>query len=116
TKGVGVDHVIEVGGPGTMPQSINSTRMGGYIHLIGFVAQEPQETNLVQLIMKAVSIRGIQIGSVAQFVDMNKMIEASPETTRPVVDKVFPFEKAVSAYEHLESQTHVGKVVIQVAN
>ncbi|PFH45627.1 hypothetical protein AMATHDRAFT_71370 [Amanita thiersii Skay4041] len=116
TKGTGVDHVIEVGGPGTIPLSINSTRMGGYIHLIGLVAQESKETNLVQLILKAVSIRGIQIGSVAQFADMNKLIEANPEATRPVVDKVFPFEKAVLAYEHLESQTHVGKVVIQVAN
>jgi NADPH:quinone reductase-like Zn-dependent oxidoreductase len=46
---------------------------------------------------------------------MNRLIEAHPETTRPVVDKVFPFDQAADAWAHLESQKHVGKIVIQVA-
>lgn len=46
---------------------------------------------------------------------MNRLIEANPDTTIPVVDKVFSFDDAVSAYAHLESQKHVGKVVIEVA-
>lgn len=46
---------------------------------------------------------------------MNRLIEANPEKTIPVIDKVFPFDKAIEAYAHLESQKHVGKVVIQVA-
>lgn len=46
---------------------------------------------------------------------MNRLIEAHPQSTRPVIDKVFPFDQAVQAYAHLESQKHVGKVVIQVA-
>ncbi|KAJ3511573.1 hypothetical protein NLJ89_g4022 [Agrocybe chaxingu] len=88
TKGVGVDHVIEDKG----------------------------DSNLVlPLIRNAVTLRGIQIGSVAQFEDMNRLITANPSVTRPVVDKVFAFEKAIEAYAHLESQKHVGKVVIRVA-
>jgi NADPH:quinone reductase-like Zn-dependent oxidoreductase len=45
---------------------------------------------------------------------MNRLIEANPETTKPVVDKVFPFEQAIDAYAYLESQKHVGKVVIKI--
>ncbi|TFK43791.1 hypothetical protein BDQ12DRAFT_195160 [Crucibulum laeve] len=116
TKGVGVDHVIEVGGQGTLPKSINSVRTGGYIHIIGFVAGPSADANVVfPLIRKACTLRGILIGSVAQFKDMLRLIEANPEVTRPVVDKVFPFDQAIDAYAYLQSQAHVGKVVIKVA-
>lgn len=50
-----------------------------------------------------------------RFKDMNRLITAHPDLTRPVVDKVFPFDKTVDAYAYLESQKHVGKVVIKVA-
>ncbi|CAA7260115.1 unnamed protein product [Cyclocybe aegerita] len=117
TKDVGVDHVIEVGGPGTLQKSINSTRVGsGYIHIIGFVSQDKGDSNpILPLIRNAVTLRGIQIGSVAQFEDMNRLITANPDVTRPVIDRVFAFEKAIDAYAHLESQKHVGKVVVKVA-
>ncbi|KAF5391750.1 hypothetical protein D9757_001754 [Collybiopsis confluens] len=66
-------------------------------------------------IRKACYIRGIQIGSIAQFKDMNRLLALHPEVTRPVIDKVFSFEDARQAYEYLHSQAHVGKVVIKVA-
>lgn len=50
-----------------------------------------------------------------RFKDMNRLISANPDKTRPVIDKVFPFEEAKQAYAHLESQRHVGKVVIKVS-
>jgi NADPH:quinone reductase-like Zn-dependent oxidoreductase len=86
-----------------------------------------------QTIMKAICLRGIQIGSVAQyallvgcvraqyltrgsrFKDMIRLMCANPESTRPVVDKVFSFQEAKAAYAYLESQAHVGKVVIKVS-
>ena len=46
---------------------------------------------------------------------MNRLIASRPEITKPVIDKVFAFEDSVKAFEHLESQKHVGKVVIKVA-
>ncbi|KAF8240635.1 NAD(P)-binding protein [Tricholoma matsutake] len=117
TGGVGVDHIIEVGGEGTLPQSINSARIAGWLHIIGFVSQETSNINFAsQAIWKALFFRGILIGSVAQFKDMIRLMCANPETTRPVVDKVFPFEKAKEAYAYHESQAHVGKVVIKVSN
>jgi NADPH:quinone reductase-like Zn-dependent oxidoreductase len=50
-----------------------------------------------------------------RFEAMNRLLTANPEVTRPVIDKVFEFKDAVAAYAHLESQTHVGKIVIKVA-
>jgi len=113
TNGVGVDHVIEVGG-GTLPKSLNATRNGGHIHLIGVVSTGSTDGLVLNIIRKSATIRGIQIGSVAQFIDMNRMLSARPEATRPLVDKVFRFEEAKEAYAYLESQAHVGKVVIKV--
>ncbi|KAF8240447.1 NAD(P)-binding protein [Tricholoma matsutake] len=116
TNGVGVDHVIEVGGHGTLPKFVNSVRMAGQLHMIGVVSQERTEKNfLLENILKSVVFRGIQIGSVAQFKDMIRLMCANPETTRPVVDKVFRFEETKEAYAYLESQAQVGKVVIKVS-
>ncbi|KAF8914243.1 alcohol dehydrogenase superfamily protein [Gymnopilus junonius] len=116
TNGVGVDHIVEVGG-GTLFKSIRSARMGtGQIHIIGHVSSGSEDPSIVfPVIRKAATLRGILIGSVAQFRDMVRVLTAHPESTRPVVDKVFPFEKATDAYAYLESQKHVGKVVIKVA-
>ncbi|KAF4612334.1 hypothetical protein D9613_003935 [Agrocybe pediades] len=116
TNGVGVDHVIEVGGQGTLQRSINSVRIGGQVSVIGFISKDANAAEIIlPVIMKSIHVRGVYIGSVAQFRDMNRMIEANPEKTRPIVDKVFTFEEAIKAYEYLESQKHVGKIVIHVA-
>ncbi|KJA29715.1 hypothetical protein HYPSUDRAFT_230607 [Hypholoma sublateritium FD-334 SS-4] len=116
TNGLGVHHVLEVGG-GTLAKSILSSRMGeGQISVIGHVASASDDKALVfSLIRGAATLRGILIGSVAQFKNMVALIEANPETTKPAVNKVFPFEQAIDAYAYLESQQHVGKVVIKVA-
>ncbi|KAG6865656.1 hypothetical protein C0991_000575 [Blastosporella zonata] len=107
-----------VGGQGTLRKSIASVHPAGHIHLIGFVSEGVSEAVGIVLntIQNAITLRGVQIGSVAQFVDMNKLMSAHPETTRPFIDRVFPFEQAKEAYSYLISQAHVGKVVIQVAS
>ncbi|KAK0460427.1 alcohol dehydrogenase superfamily protein [Desarmillaria tabescens] len=116
TGGRGVDHVLEVGGSGTLKKSISAARYAGCIHLIGFVAQNnisPMDF-IVACMSKTILMRGIAIGSVAQFKSMNRLLRAHTESTRPVIDKVFSFEEVIDAYAHLESQKHVGKVVIRV--
>ncbi|KDQ55973.1 hypothetical protein JAAARDRAFT_133127 [Jaapia argillacea MUCL 33604] len=114
TNGRGVDHIVEVGGPGTLPKSLNAVRHGGHINMIGFVSG-PGDTSSVpmQTLGKAAHLRGILIGSRSQFEAMNRLIIASQ--LKPVVDKVFDFEEAKEAYEYLQSQKHVGKVVIRVS-
>ncbi|KAJ7119983.1 alcohol dehydrogenase superfamily protein [Mycena crocata] len=115
TNGVGVDRVIEVGGNATLQRSISSVKIDGSIDLIGAVgnnADVPAVDIVLPAIYKSIQIRGIFIGSVKQFRDMNKLIEANVDATRPVVDKVFAFKNAKAAFAYFESQAHVGKVVI----
>ncbi|KAF7355973.1 Alcohol dehydrogenase superfamily protein [Mycena venus] len=117
TNGVGVDRVLEVAGNSTLERSISSVRINGSIDIIGSRGGRvnvPPVDIVVPSIYKGLKIRGIFIGSVAQFKNMNKLLSANPETTRPIVDKVFAFEDAKKAFAYLESQAHVGKVVIRV--
>ncbi|KAG0706268.1 hypothetical protein DFH29DRAFT_1025035 [Suillus ampliporus] len=109
----GVDHVIEVGGPNTILKCINAVRYAGWIHIIGFVSGGDNGIPVVPVISKTIFFRGILIGSVKQFEDMNRLITA--HKICPVIDKVFPFEEATEAYAYLDSQKHVGKVVIKLA-
>ncbi|KAF9027040.1 NAD(P)-binding protein [Hymenopellis radicata] len=116
TEGRGVDHVVETAGPGTIMQSVSATRFGGTISLIGDVTRQLPDKCLFGLIKhRSVDVRGIIAGSLAQFNDILRLMRAHPETTRPVVDKVFPFKDSVQAFTYLESQKHVGKVVIKVS-
>ncbi|KZT64900.1 NAD(P)-binding protein [Daedalea quercina L-15889] len=114
TGGRGVDHVIEVGGAGTINKSIASARFGGTVSVIGFVAGAGDMSNLPGFILnRGVIVRGILIGSRVQFEAMIRLINATG--LKPVVNKVFQFTDLRAGYEYLESQQHVGKVVIQVA-
>jgi NADPH:quinone reductase-like Zn-dependent oxidoreductase len=111
TGGVGVDHVVEVGGAGTLVRSIKSVRRGGYIALIG-VLSGLGEVNPMPILMKSVLVQGIFVGSRSMFEAMNQAI--SVNTLHPVIDQVFEFDDAISALKHMESGTHFGKVVIKV--
>ncbi|RPD77238.1 NAD(P)-binding protein [Lentinus tigrinus ALCF2SS1-7] len=120
TKGRGVDHVIEVGGPHTLLKSVNCVRYGGTIHIIGFIAgQYSQEAQVdlsrlpLLILGKAVQMRSNLIGSRTKFEEMNRLISAVK--LRPVIDKVFDFENLREAYEYQAQQQHVGKIVIKVS-
>jgi len=110
----GADHIIEVGGTGTLAKSFQCVSYGGWIHSIGFVAAGGEQVNAIMATLsRGCSLRGILVGSVAQFKDMNRLFVA--RQIKPVVDKVFAFEELKEAYKHLESQKFVGKIVIKVA-
>jgi NADPH:quinone reductase-like Zn-dependent oxidoreductase len=111
TGGEGVDHVVEVGGAGTLPRSLKAVKMGGEIAMIG-VLTGGGEAPVMPLLMKSLRLQGIYVGSVAMFERMNAAIAL--HQLRPVIDQVFPFEDAPAAYRHLESGSHFGKVVILV--
>ncbi|OJT02677.1 Zinc-type alcohol dehydrogenase-like protein [Trametes pubescens] len=114
TNGRGVDHILEVGGSGTIMKSVNAIRYGGTISLIGFVAGVSDVSTLpLQVLTKGAILRGIIAGSREQFEELNRLITAVK--LKPVIDKVFAFEDLRKAYEHLKSQQHVGKVVIKVS-
>ena len=110
-SGAGVDHVVEVGGAGTFPQSLRAARRGGTISLIGVLSGQG-EIDPLPILMKGVRVQGIYVGSREMFEAMNQAIAAN--CLRPVVARVFSFEQAREAYRYLESGAHFGKVVIKV--
>lgn len=107
----GVDHVVEVGGSGTMVKSVNSVRSGGHIAVIG-VLTSGGEFNPTSLLMKAVKMQGIYVGSRAMFEDMNNAIELNG--IKPVIDKVFEFGEVREALKYMESGSHFGKIVMSI--
>ena len=111
TGGVGADVVLEVGGGATLERSMSCTRFGGEIALIGMVSGQAP-VNPFPLLSRSVNLRGVYVGSRQMFNDMVAAIDANGMT--PVIDEVFAFDDAQSAYRHLRSQEHVGKVVIAV--
>src|SRR5690606_13377623 len=100
TDGVGVDHVIEVGGAGTLGQSLRAVRMGGRISLIGVLSGAGQ-VDPTPILMKNVCVQGIFVGSRAMFESMNRAI--AQHRLRPVVDRVFPFGELRDALRRMES-------------
>jgi NADPH:quinone reductase-like Zn-dependent oxidoreductase len=111
TGEVGVDHVVEVGGAGTLPRSLRAVRMAGHVALIGVLTGGSGEVNPLPVLMKNVRVQGIYVGSRAMFEAMNRAIAL--HRMRPVVDRVFPFAEAREALRYLESGAHFGKVVIR---
>ena len=109
--GGGVDHVVEVGGPGTLARSLRAIRVGGKITLIG-VLSGAAEINPMLIFSRRANVQGISVGSTQMFEAMNRAIAASG--LKPIIDKVFAFGEAPAAYRHLQSAQHFGKVVIRV--
>lgn len=112
TNKVGADHIIEVGGAGTLEQSIAACRPFGVIHLIGILAGKSGELNLLPAVMNNLKIQGLVVGGRNAFLEMNKAIETSG--LRPVVDRVFPLDKIKEAIQYLRSGSHFGKIVIKI--
>lgn len=112
TQGRGVDHVIEVGGAGTLGRSISAAAAGGRIQLIGVLTGRADDLSPYGLLGKQASIQGVFVGSRGQFERMNAAITA--HRLVPVVDHVFGFDETPAAYRHLEQSSHFGKVVIRL--
>jgi NADPH:quinone reductase-like Zn-dependent oxidoreductase len=113
TGGTGVDVVVEVGGAGTLPQSITAVRTGGRISLIGILTGTAGEINPLPLVMKKVRLQGIFVGSREMFESMNRTITL--HHLRPVIDRVFPFDGVRDALRHMESGSHFGKICVSLS-
>ena len=109
TGGVGVDHVVEVGGGGTLAQSIDAVRIGGHIAMIGVLTQGAVDPT--PILRKSLRLNGIYVGSRAMFLDMNSAIEAGG--LKPAIDRRFAFADARDAYRCMEAAGHFGKIVIE---
>lgn len=108
----GVDHVLEIGGPGTLAQSIQAVRIGGHISLIGILTGLKGEVPTMLLMAKQIKLKGIIVGSRAHQIDMIRGLEATG--IRPVIDKTFPLASLADAFRYEEGAGHFGKICIEI--
>ncbi|MFK7914408.1 MAG: NAD(P)-dependent alcohol dehydrogenase [Pseudomonadales bacterium] len=111
TDGRGVDVVVEIGGAGTLPQSIDAVCVNGHISLIGILAGFAGEIPTAALFGKNATLKGITVGSRAQQQAMVAAIDAN--AIEPVIDSSYPLEGIADAFRHQESQKHFGKIVLE---
>ena len=112
TGGTGVDLVVEVGGAGTLKQSLQAVRMGGTIALMGNLAGTTAEIPLPLIFMQNVRVQGILVGPRESFEALNRAIAF--HGLRPVIDRVFPLEEIHAAFEHMRAGGHLGKIVVRI--
>ena len=112
TSGRGADHIVEVGGAGTLPRSLHAVAQRGEIVLIGVLTPPSGDLNPHALMPKNATLRGVFVGDKPMFEALMRAIEVN--RIHPVVDQVFDFESAPDAYRRLQSAQHFGKLVIRV--
>ncbi|KKA09844.1 alcohol dehydrogenase [Pseudomonas ogarae] len=112
TDGKGVDLLLDVAGGDGINQSIAATKVGGRIAQIGFLTGQASTLNLMPMIFRQTTIRGIAVAPRSSFDRMNEFL--NEHKIRPVIDHVYPFDQAREAYEHLATGAF-GKVVIKIA-
>ncbi len=112
TGGRGVDEVVEIGGPGTMAQSINACRPGGHISLIGVLTGVSGEVPTAALFSRNITLSGITVGSRRHQEDMVDALDATG--IKPVIDSRFPLDQIAAAFAHQASQQHFGKIVLTI--
>lgn len=108
----GVDLVVEVGGAGTLDQSVIACRNGGHIAMIGVLSGHAAPVATAQIMRKQVTVRGITVGSKQQQRDMIRAIDATG--IRPVIDSTFPLERLADAFRYQESNRHFGKISVAI--
>jgi NADPH:quinone reductase-like Zn-dependent oxidoreductase len=112
TGGVGVNHVVEIGGADTIDESIKATATGGSISLVGLLTGAGGRLDMLPILAKTLRIQGVVVGSVEMFERMIGMIEHLG--IRPVIDEAFEMQDIAPALEYLKSGRHLGKVIIKV--
>lgn len=115
TGGVGVVNVLEVGGKDTLPMAIKSLKTGGHIALIGGLSEGGFERSTPEDLLKPFNARLTHIYTGSRTDLENLVTFVTEHKIEPVIDRVFPFEEAMAAYDYLESERFFGKIVIKVA-
>ena len=112
TGGAGVDTVVEIGGAGTLDQSMMATRVGGHVALIGVLAGFAGPVQTALLMAKNLRVQGLTVGSRAQQLAMIAGIEANG--IKPVISDHFALENLADAFRHQAENAHFGKIVVDI--
>ncbi len=110
TGGLGVDHVVEVGGPGTLPQSIAAVSLGGHIAMIGVLTGGAGEIATAQLMAKQARLQGLIVGSRRHQMDFVRAIDAAG--IKPIIDRTFDLDRIADAFRYEASGQHFGKICL----
>jgi NADPH:quinone reductase-like Zn-dependent oxidoreductase len=110
-KAGGVDAVVEVGGVGSLEQSLIAVRGGGQVNVIGILSGASGSLNIAPILHKHITMQGIYVGSVEMFENMNRAI--TQNQLRPVVDSTFEADQIQVALRYMESAAHFGKIVVE---
>jgi NADPH:quinone reductase-like Zn-dependent oxidoreductase len=111
TEGRGADLIVEVGGAGTFTRSLRALRIGGVVAQIGVLSQSTEGIEIAPMLYKQVNLRGIYVGSRANFEEMNRAI--AQHGVQPSIDEVFSFDQLPAALRRMESGGHFGKLVLR---
>jgi len=112
TGGKGVDHVVELGGSGTLEKSFASAKFGGNVWLIGVLTGFEAKVDPLQVLFKSLCVQGIYVGSREMFEAMNAAFSINGLT--PVIDANFSFDNAPAAFHCMQDAGHFGKIVIDI--
>ncbi len=112
TGGAGVDLVVEVGGTGTFPQSLQAARIGGAVAIIGVLSQSDKPADIRVILRKQLRVQGIYVGSRMDFEAMNRALENA--RIRPVIDREFALEELPEAFRTMQSASHFGKLIVNL--
>ncbi len=111
TEGRGVDHILELGGPGTLAQSIEAVRVGGQISLIGVLTGRAGEVPTAALMGRHARLQGLIVGNRRQ--QQEYVAALSLSSLRPVIDRSFDFADLPEAFRYQESGSHFGKICVE---
>ena len=112
TGKLGVDHLVEVGGPGTLAKSLQATRHGGHIAQIGVLSAVEAKISPMPILGKSLHVNGIYVGSRAMFERLLSALTVGQ--IHPVIDRTFAFDEVRAAYAYLQSGAHFGKIVVTI--
>lgn len=112
TGGRGVDHVVEVGGPDTLSQSIDACRVGGHIALIGVLTGVIGQVPTVALMRRQQILQGLVVGSRMHQIEMVRAIDATG--LKPIIDRTFALDEIADAFHHQAEAKHFGKICLTI--
>ncbi len=112
TGGLGATHVVDVGGAGTMAQSLKAVHPGGGISVIGVLGGTQGPFDMIPVLMRNLRLQGVFVGNRDQLEAMSRAM--SHHHMHPIVDRVFPFSEARAALDYASQGKHFGKVCIDL--
>ena len=112
TVRLSVDHVVKVGGSGTLPRSFKAVLPAGHVYLIGVLSEPGKGVDVLPVLSKWTHLDGVNVGIRAMFARMNAAFKANP--LYPVTDRIFPFAEVADALRYLQSGQHFSKVVLSL--